>query len=404
MKPLRAFLDNLHPHFEKGGKLEKLYPAYEAIDTFLYTPGEVTKGASHVRDGIDLKRIMITVAVALTPCILMAMYNTGLQANLALSSSDLQADGWRAAVMSFLGLGFDPSNLVSNFVYGALFFVPIFLVANIAGGLCEAIFSIVRRHEINEGFLVTGLLYPLTLPPTIPLWQVAVGIIFGVVIGKEVFGGTGKNFLNPALTARAFIFFAYPAQLSGNAVWTAVDGFTGATILGEAATGGIQAVQEAGFTWANAFLGFIPGSLGETSALACIFGAIVLVASGIGSWRIMLGMLGGGLLLSSLLYVIGSDTNPMFSISPAWHLVTGGFAFGLVFMVTDPVSASMTMKGKWVYGFLVGIMAILVRSLNPAFPEGVMLAILFGNVFAALIDYYVLKSNIKRRLTRTEVA
>ncbi len=405
MKPLRGFLDKLHPQFEKGGKLEKLYPVYEAIDTFLYTPGEVTKGASHVRDNIDLKRIMITVAMALMPCILMAMYNTGLQANIAIEKMGLTApDGWRATVITALGMGFDSSNLLHNFLHGALYFVPIFLVTNIVGGTCEAIFSIIRKHEINEGFLVTGLLFPLTLPPTIPLWQVAVGIAFGVVFGKEVFGGTGKNFLNPALTARAFLFFAYPGQITGDAVWTAVDGYTGATILGTAATQGMQGVAEAGFTWMNAFLGFIPGSLGETSALACLLGAVVLVATGIGSWRIMTGMLLGGLFLSTLLYMIGSSTNPMFSMSPAWHLVSGSFAFGLVFMVTDPVSASMTFKGRWVYGFLVGVMAILVRSLNPAFPEGVMLAILFGNVFAPLIDFYVLKANIKRRQLRTGVA
>ena len=405
MKPIRAVLDNLHPYFEKGAKLEKLYPLYELVDTFLYTPGEVTKGASHVRDGIDLKRIMITVAMALMPCILMALYNTGLQANIAVGNMGLaETTGWRGAVMAAIGVGYDSSNILSNFVHGALYFLPIFIVTQIAGGFWEVIFATVRKHEVNEGFLVSGLLFPLTLPPTIPLWQVAVGISFGVVFGKEVFGGTGKNFLNPALTARAFLFFAYPGQISGDSVWTAVDGFTGATALSAAAIGGAEGLTQGGFTWMNAFLGFIPGSMGETSALACLFGAGLLVASGIGSWRIMLGMLFGGVFLSSLLYAIGSDTNPMFQISPAWHLVLGGYAFGMVFMVTDPVSASMTKTGKWVYGFIVGVMAILVRSLNPAFPEGVMLAILFGNLFAPLIDFYVVKANIKRRLLRTEVA
>lgn len=404
MRPLRAFLDNLHPQFDKGGKLERLYPLYEALDTFLYTPGEVTKGASHVRDAIDLKRIMITVVAALTPAIIMAMYNTGLQANLQMEATGgAIPEGWRAALMAALGVAFDSSNILSNVVYGALFFIPVFLVTNIVGGTCEVIFSIIRKHEVNEGFLVTGMLFPLTLPPTVPLWQVAIGIAFGVVFAKEVFGGTGKNFLNVALTARAFLFFAYPAQLSGNAVWVA-DGYTMATPLGEAATGGLAAVTEAGFSMSQAFWGFIPGSMGETSTAACLFGAAVLIATGIGSWRIMAGMLAGGVALSSLLYMIGSDTNPMFSLSPVWHLVIGSFAFGLVFMATDPVSASMTEKGKLVYGFLIGIMSITVRSLNPAYPEGVMLAILFGNVFAPLIDYYVIKSNRKRRALRTGVA
>lgn len=404
MRPLRAFLDNLHPQFDKGGKLERLYPLYEALDTFLYTPGEVTKGASHVRDAIDLKRIMITVVAALTPAIIMAMYNTGLQANLQMEATGgAIPEGWRAALMAALGVAFDSSNILSNVVYGALFFIPVFLVTNIVGGTCEVIFSIIRKHEVNEGFLVTGMLFPLTLPPTVPLWQVAIGIAFGVVFAKEVFGGTGKNFLNVALTARAFLFFAYPAQLSGNAVWVA-DGYTMATPLGEAATGGLAAITEAGFSMSQAFWGFIPGSMGETSTAACLFGAAVLIATGIGSWRIMAGMLAGGVALSSLLYMIGSDTNPMFSLSPVWHLVIGSFAFGLVFMATDPVSASMTEKGKLVYGFLIGIMAITVRSLNPAYPEGVMLAILFGNVFAPLIDYYVIKSNRKRRALRTGVA
>ncbi len=404
MKSIRALLDNIHPYFEKGTRLEKFYPLYELVDTFLYTPGEVTKGASHVRDGIDLKRMMITVAIALFPCILLAMYNTGLQANMALVSLGLgETVGWRAAVIDALGVGYSSSNILANFVHGALYFLPVFLVTQIAGGFWEVLFAIIRKHEVNEGFLVTGILFPLTLPPTIPLWQVALGVSFGVVFGKEVFGGTGKNFLNPALTARAFLFFAYPGQISGDKVWTAVDGYTGATILGTAMSGGMDAVKSS-FTWLDTFTGLVPGSFGETSTLACLLGAGILIASGIGSWRIMLGMLLGGLSLSSLLYAIGSDTNPMFSMSPAWHLVSGGFAFGLVFMVTDPVSAAMTSKGKYIYGFLVGVMAILVRSLNPAFPEGVMLAILFGNVFAPLIDYYVVKANIMRRKLRAGVA
>ena len=399
MKALRGLLDNLHPLFVKGGKFEKLYPLYEAGDTFLYTPGEVTKGASHLRDGIDLKRMMSMVVVALVPCVLMALYNTGLQANLGLQSMGLsETSGWRGAVMAAIGLGYDPNNVVACMLHGLLYFLPIYIVTMTVGGLWEALFAIVRKHEINEGFLVTGLLFPLTLPATIPLWQVAIGISFGVIFGKEVFGGTGKNFLNPALTARAFLFFAYPAEISGDAVWTAVDGFSGATPLGAMAAQGMAGVN---YSWDQAFLGTIQGSMGETSTLACLLGAFILIASGIGSWRIMLGMLLGGLALSSLLYSIGSTTNPMFQVSPMWHLVVGGFAFGMVFMVTDPVSAAMTNKGKYIYGFLVGLLSILVRSLNPAFPEGVMLSILFGNTFAPLIDYYVVKSNIKRRLLRT---
>lgn len=400
MKPLRGLLDQLHPMFTKGGKLERLYPLYEALDTFLYTPGEVTRTGSHVRDGIDLKRMMSVVIVALIPCIFMALYNTGLQANSALQAMGQVPQGWRADIMVALGLPFDSAHCWSNLVYGALFFVPVYLVTMTVGGLWEVLFSTIRKHEINEGFLVTGMLFPLTLPPTIPLWQVAVGISFGVVIGKEVFGGTGRNFLNPALTARAFLFFAYPAAISGDAVWTAVDGFSGATPLGAAAAGGISAVQ---VSWQDAFLGLMQGSMGETSTLACLIGAVVLILSGIGSWRIMLGMLLGGGALSSLLYAIGSSTNPMFSVSPAWHLVIGGFAFGMVFMATDPVSAAMTNTGKYIYGFLIGLMSILVRSLNPAFPEGVMLSILFGNTFAPLIDYYVVKANVKRRMARTAV-
>ncbi len=400
MKFLRDILDTLHPQFERGGKLEKLYPLYEGFDTFLYTPGEVTEGASHVRDGMDLKRMMTTVAFALLPCILMAMYNTGYQANAAMEAMGVtSAGGWRGACMDVLGVGYDAQSVISNFLHGALYFIPIFLVCNIAGGAWEVLFATIRRHEINEGFLVTGLLFPLILPPTIPLWQVAVGISFGVVIGKEVFGGTGKNFLNPALTARAFVFFAYPAQMSGDFVWTAVDGFSGATPLGLVAAENMEALT-ANVTWMQAFLGQIQGSVGETSTLACLFGAAVLFLTGVGSKRIMVSVMAGALLTSGLFYLVGSDSNSMFAMSPAWHIVLGGFAFGLVFMATDPVSASMTETGQWIYGFLIGFMVILVRVINPAFPEGMMLSILFGNVFAPLIDEFVLKAHIKRRMLR----
>lgn len=401
MKALRTILDKFHPHFAKGGKFERLYPLYEAADSFIYTPGEVTEGAPHVRDAIDLKRVMITVVIALLPCFFMAMWNTGYQGNSALQLTGGSVEGWRGSLLQLLGYSGNPASMVDNLLFGASWFIPIYLVTNIVGGLWEALFSIVRGHEINEGFLVTGSLFPLICPPTLPLWQVALGISFGVVIGKEIFGGTGKNFLNPALTGRAFLFFAYPAQISGNAVWTAVDGFSGATALSRAAEGGVAAITAVS-SWFDAFIGTIPGSMGETSALACLFGAAILVFTGIGSWRIMLAGLLGAVSLSALFMLISSSTNPMFELGPLWHLVLGGFAFGLVFMATDPVSGAMTEEGQWVYGLLIGMMCILIRVVNPAFPEGMMLAILFGNVFAPLIDQLVLKFHIKRRLRHVE--
>lgn len=418
MKFLRNMLDKVHPLFDKGGKLEKLYPLYEAADTFLYTPGIVTKGLTHVRDALDLKRMMTMVVVALIPCVFMAMWNTGYQANHAIANMEtaglaVQYD-WHHDVQSKLGLGHDPGSFIDNLVYGALFFFPVYIVTLAAGGTAELIFSMIRKHEINEGFLVTSLLFPLTLPPDIPLWQVALGILFGVVIGKEIFGGTGRNFLNPALTGRAFLYFNNAAQMSGDKVWTAVDGFSGATPLGQFAavqpgdyqniaeclqkistTGGDQSIS-----WWNAFLGTIPGSMGETSTLACIIGAAILIATGIGSWRIMAGCCVGAIGFSSILYLIPEPANAMFTIPPWWHFVVGGFAFGAVFMATDPVSASMTETGKWFYGGLIGVLTIMIRAMNPAFPEGIMLAILLGNVFAPLIDYCVVQANIKRRAVR----
>ncbi len=401
MNRLRTFIDKLHPHFAKGGRFERFYPLYEAADSFIYTPGEVTDGAPHVRDAMDRKRVMIMVVIALLPCFFMAMWNTGYQANSALQLTGGSVDGWRGALLELLGYSGNPNLLVDNLLFGAVWFVPICLVTNLVGGLWEALFSIVRGHEINEGFLVTGSLFPLICPPTLPLWQVALGISFGVVIGKEIFGGTGKNFLNPALTGRAFLFFAYPAQISGNSVWTAVDGISGATALSRAAEGGVQAVEVTS-SWFEAFIGMIPGSMGETSTLACLFGAAVLILTGIGSWRIMSAGLLSAVALSSLFVFIGSSSNPMFELGPLWHLVLGGFAFGLVFMATDPVSAAMTEEGQWIYGFLIGTMCILVRVVNPAFPEGMMLAILFANIFTPLIDQLVLKYHINRRLRHVE--
>jgi Na+-transporting NADH:ubiquinone oxidoreductase subunit B len=403
MKALRKFLDSQEKHFKKGGKLEKLYPLYEANDTFLYTPGQVTDDASHVRDASDLKRIMITVVVALIPAVFMAMYNTGLQAHLAISAGALPLANWQTQAMETLGMAFDPGDLLACVVHGALYYLPVLIFTLLVGGNIEAIFSIVRKHDINEGFLVTWMLFPLVLPPTIPLWQVAVGIAFGVFIGKEIFGGTGMNILNPALTARAFLFFAYPAQISGDQVWiaaqTSPDGYSGATWLAVAAESGAEAVGQ-GVSWMDSFLGFVPGSMGETSALACLFGALVLVVTRVGSWQIMTSLVAGSFVASTLLNLIGSTTNPLLNVPFYWHIVLGGWAFGAVFMATDPVSAAHTPTGKYIYGFLIGVLAIFIRVLNPAFPEGMMLAILFMNVFAATIDYFVVQSNIRRRKAR----
>ncbi len=404
---MRSLLDSIETHFKKGGKLARYYPLYEALDTFLYTPGKTTKAASHVRDGIDLKRIMITVVLSLLPCVGMALYNTGYQSNLAISLGALPLDNWQTTVMQMLGYGgFDPANLLGCIVHGALYYIPVVLVTFMVGGNCEALFAIVRKHEINEGFLVTGMLFPLVLPPTIPLWQVAMGIAFGVIIGKEIFGGTGMNIFNPALMSRAFLFFAYPAQISGNSVWiaadTSVDGSSGATWLAEAALTGPEALIDTNITWMQSFLGLIPGSMGETSTLACLIGAFVLIATGIGSWRIMAAGVIGSLAMVQLLNAVGSTTNLLMNVPFEWHIVLGGWAFGLTFMATDPVSASHTNKGRYVYGFLIGVLAILIRVINPAYPEGMMLAILFMNMFAALIDHFVIQSNIKRRKARYE--
>ena len=401
---MRAILDSLGEHFEPGGRLERLYPLYEAADTFLYTPGSSTRGASHVRDGLDVKRMMVTVVVALLPCVAMAMYNTGYQANLAISMGANPLDTWQTAALGHLGYAaFDPADIVGCLVHGALYYLPVLLVTFAVGGNCEALFCIVRKHEINEGFLVTGMLFPLVLPPTIPLWQVALGIAFGVIVGKEIFGGTGMNIFNPALMSRAFLFFAYPAQISGDRVWiaadTSVDGTSGATWLAQAAVDG-PAAFSAGVTWKDAFLGLVPGSMGETSTLACLIGAAVLVLTGIGSWRVMVSGVVGSYLMVQLLNAVGSTTNPLLNVPFEWHVVLGGWAFGLVFMATDPVSSAHTNAGRYVYGFLIGVLAILIRVINPAFPEGMMLAILFMNMFASLIDHFVVQANVKRRKAR----
>jgi len=399
MKFLRDLLDKQEEMMKPGAKLEQLYPLHEATDTFFFTPDKVTNTGAHVRDALDLKRMMITVVIALIPCVLMAMYNSGLQANLAISNGLGDPAGWRGSVVEWLGLGFSPESILSCIVHGALFYIPVLLVTFIVGGNIEALFAIVRKHEINEGFLVTGMLFPLILPPTIPLWQVAIGIAFGVIIGKEVFGGTGMNILNVALTARAFLFFAYPAEISGDLVWVAADNYSGPTLLAASAIGGSQALGD--YSWMDAFLGFIPGSMGETSTLACIFGAVILLATKVANWRTMLGAFIGSLVIAVFFNMIaGFMDNPFFEIPIWWHVVLGGWAFGVVFMATDPVSSSFTDTGKWFYGFGIGALAIMIRVVNPAYPEGVMLAILFMNVFASTIDHFVVEANIKRRLAR----
>ena len=371
--------------FEKGKPLEKFYPLYEAMDTFLFTPGTRTKKAPFVRDAVDLKRVMVFVIIGLIPCIFMGIYNTGYQMLAA------KGESYTFGGCMWLGL---------------VQVLPIILVSYMAGGFWEVLFAIVRKHEINEGFLVTGILYALVLPPTIPLWQVAVGISFGVVIGKEIFGGTGMNVLNPALTARAFVFFAYPAQMSGDAVWAAVDGFSRATPLAVIATAergssAVAALTQAGYSFRDVFLGFIPGSIGETSALACLIGLAFLLITGVASWRIVAGCALGLTAMSGVFFLFRSESSlAFFSLPPYWHMAIGGFAFGSVYMATDPVSASATHLGRWIYGILIGALVVLIRMVNPAYPEGVMLAILFMNVFAPLIDHFVVRGNIKRRLAR----
>jgi Na+-transporting NADH:ubiquinone oxidoreductase subunit B len=409
MKFVRSLLDKLEPHFDRGGKLEFFYPLFESADTLFYTPGKVNRGTVHVRDGLDLKRMMIAVVIALGPIVLMAMYNTGLQAHRAIAAGAAPLDSWQTGLFTAMGFGFT-TDLVACFVHGALYFIPVFVVCFAVGIGIEVFTAMIRGHEVNEGFFVTGFLVPLTLPPTIPLWQVAAGVAFGVIIGKEVFGGTGMNFLNPALTVRAFLFFAYPGQISGDQPWIAaqfmgVDGFSGATWLAKAVADGPQALGAVGSdAWWQAFVGLIPGSMGETSALLCLVGAVFLIATGIGSWRTMAGVTLGTGAMVLLLNSVGSPTNPAFAVPFGWHVVLGGWAFGTVFMATDPVSSAFTNKGRWIYGIGIGVMVVLVRVVNPAYPEGMMLAILFMNMFAPFIDHFFVQANIKRRLARNAAA
>lgn len=390
MKAIRNVLDKLKPHFEKGGKYEKFHYLFEAQETFLFVPNHTTKPrGTQIKDAIDLKRLMVTVIIALIPSLIFGIWNVGYQHFLA---TGISVELW------------------DEFLFGCKIVLPIIFVSYASGLTVEGIFSIIRKHPVNEGFLVTGLLIPLIMPVTIPLWQVALGTIFAVVIGKEVFGGTGFNILNPALTARAFLFFSYPSQMSGE-VWTklgepTIEGYSGATPLGLSA---LTTVEKSGdsvlqifhdnwlsYSFENLFYGTVPGSIGETSTLMSLIGAFILIGTGVASWRIILSMFVGGLLMGYIFNIFA--VNPFMEIPSYYHLVIGGFAFGAVFMATDPVSAAQTNTGKWIYGFLIGFLAIFIRVLNPAYPEGVMLAILLMNVFAPLIDYYVIDANKKRRL------
>jgi Na+-transporting NADH:ubiquinone oxidoreductase subunit B len=406
MRRLRSWLDRQAPHFEAGGRLEKFKPLYEAADTFFYTPASVTRTGAHVRDALDLKRMMMLVVIATLPCVLMAIYNTGLQANLALDPAKIpELAGWRHDVLRLTGVGYSPESVLACTVHGALYFLPLYVVTMLVGLTWEVLFAIVRKVEVNEGFFVTGILFPLILPPTTPLWQAALGISFGVVIAKEVFGGTGMNFINPALAARAFLFFAYPAEISGDLVWTAVppelavDGFSGATLLAQMRlmTGPFA---EQPYSWWTAFIGLEPGSMGETSAAACLIGAVLLIVTRIASWRIMAGVALGTIAMSLVFNALASPVHPYFAIPFWWHMVLGGWAFGTAFMATDPVTSPFTERGKWIYGVLIGVLIVLVRTVNPAYPESTMLVILFMNVMAPLIDYGFVKANIKRRARR----
>ena len=382
MKIIRNLLRKVEPHFIDNGKFSKLYPIFEAADSFLFTLPDKTQNAPHIRDSIDIKRVMFFVLIAMIPSLLFGIYNVGYQIN-------------------------NQGEIIEIFLRGLPIVLPIIVTSYAVGAFWEVLFAIVRKHEINEGFLVTGMLIPLVMPPTIPLWMVALGTSFGIVIGKEIFGGTGYNIFNPALVARAFIFFAYPAYISGDMVWIGgIDAISQATPLLAASSkqGSILASDLlVDYTWMEMFYGLIPGSIGETSVLAIFLGAVFLLITGIGSWRIMLSTLIGmylTALLTNYFHIAVDSTNPMLSLKPHYHLVMGGFAFGMVFMATDPVSAAQTNRGRYIYGFLIGFMCVIIRSINPAYPEGMMLAILFANAFAPLIDYFVMKSHIKKRKNR----
>ena len=408
MKVIRNFFDNQKPNFSPGGKREKYFPLYDVFENLFFLSKNKTTNPIHVRDAIDIQRVMAIVWISTFPAMFFGMYNIGSQSLEYLSLINSQNTGdWHHYLIS--PVGYNPDNFINKFWFGAMYFMPIYAVTFIVGFAWEMLFAIIRKHEINEGFFVSSVLFALSCPPDIPLWQAALGITFGIVIGKEIFGGTGKNFLNPALTGRAFLYFAYPSQLSGDKVWVSgitdngivPNGYSGATPLGLAAENGVIGIEER-YTWSQSFFGGIPGSVGETSLIAIALGAMILLITRIASYRIILGTLLGMFVMSSIFNQIDSD-NPMFSIPFYWHLVIGSFAFGLVFMATEPVSGSATNTGRWIYGFVIGVTVILIRVINPAFPEGMMLAILFGNLLAPVIDHLVVSSNIKKRNQFKEV-
>ena len=399
---LHSLNNKIKPRFISGGSMEKFFPLYEAIENFIFSSKEKTSNPIHVRDAIDIQRIMVIVWLAAFPAMFFGMYNIGDQTLEYLSLiGSTNSNDWHHQIINLIGYN---NSWTNKLWIGAIYFMPIYIVTFTVGILWELLFAVLRKHEINEGFFVSSILFALSCPPDLPLWQAAMGITFGIVIGKEIFGGTGKNFLNPALTGRAFLYFAYPSQISGDKVWIAglsdhavtPVGFSGATPLGYAAEGGINGLQD-NFSWLDALFGHIQGSVGETSVIAISLAAIILIATKIASYRIFIGTIIGMMFMSSLLNIIGSETNPMFEVPWYWHLVIGGFAFGLVFMATEPVSATATDLGRWIYGGLIGITVVLIRVVNPAFPEGMMLAILFANLFAPVIDHIVVSRNITKR-------
>ena len=400
---LRSINESIKPKFMHGGAQAKWFPIYDAIENFIFSSTNKTTNPIHVRDSIDNQRIMVIVWLAAFPAMFFGMYNIGNQTldYLTLVGS-ANSNDWHHVLINLVGYSND--SFITKMWIGAVYFVPIYAVTFAVGILWEILFAVVRKHEINEGLFVSSILFALSCPPDLPLWQAAMGITFGIVIGKEVFGGTGKNFLNPALTGRAFLYFAYPSQLSGDKVWIAglsdtgitPEGFSGATPLGYAAEDGLQGLSD-NFSWFDALIGNIPGSVGETSVIAIGIAAVILLATGVASYRIILGTFIGMIVMSSILNIVGSDTNPMFQVPWYWHFVIGSFAFGLVFMATEPVSGSGTNAGRWIYGALIGVTVVLIRVINPAFPEGMMLAILFANLFAPVIDHMVVSNNIAKR-------
>ena len=397
MKPLRRFLDNIKPNFGSNGPLKKFFPIFDVVENFIFSSDRRTFGSVHIRDSSDIQRIMVVVWLSAWPAMFYGMYNIGFQALTALELTNSPPNNdWHLFFINLV-CGYDPNSLIDCLWYGACFFIPIYAVTLLVGIIWEIVFAVVRGHEVSEGAFVTTILFALCCPPDAPLWQVALGISFGLVVGKEIFGGTGKNFLNPALIGRAFLYFAYPANWSGDKVWTALDGYSSPTILGIGAQSGLEGIQIK-YSWIDSFIGSIPGSVGETSTLFILLGLMILLYTKVASWRIITGVLIGTVLTSLLFNWIGSDTNPMFGLPFYWHIVIGGYAFGLVFMAVEPVSGSHTNLGRWYYGLLIGVMVVLIRVVNPAFPEGMMLAILFANLFAPLIDHFVQERNIKKRL------